>query len=192
MHSCRPRCNVRKLLCGNALLAVALPLLIIGCGGSPTEPTTPSTQANVVSPTPAPTPAPGPTPAPADPTPAPDPGPIPPPPPSPAPAPSPTPEPTPAPAPTPSPTPTPTDSAVRYDAQVKTVSWYGPPLFTSEDIEIVRYKDRIVFGSMTLPIVFQDDRSVIARTPEMTFSAVDSTWSFNGLAGQGSGTWTKK
>jgi len=83
------------------------------------------------------------------------------------------------------------DPAVRYDAHVKTVYWYGPPLFTSEDFEIVRYNDRIVLGLMTLPIVSQDDRSVIARTPEMTFSAVESTWSFNGIAGQGSGVWTK-
>jgi hypothetical protein len=75
---------------------------------------------------------------------------------------------------------------------VNTVQWYGPPLFTSEDIEIVRYKDRIVLGSMSLPIVVQDEQQVIARTREMTFSAVESTWSFNGIAGQGSGTWTKR
>jgi hypothetical protein len=75
---------------------------------------------------------------------------------------------------------------------VKTVTWYGPPLFTSEDIEIVRYNDRIVIGLMTLPIVYQDDHSVIARTPDMTFSAVEATWTFNGIAGQGSGVWTKR
>jgi len=71
------------------------------------------------------------------------------------------------------------------------VQWYGTPLFTEPDIEILRYTDRIVLGSMTLPIVHQDDRSVIARTPDMTFSAVDSSWIFNGIAGQGSGVWTK-
>jgi hypothetical protein len=175
---------VRKLLCTNILLAVALPCLALGCGGGPTAPTTPPPgQTDVVAPAPTPTPAPPsppePTPGPADPNPAP----------TPTPAPTPSPSPTPAPAPTP--LPTPTDPGVRYDAHVKTVTWYGPPLFTGEDIEIVRYNDRIVLGLMTLPIVFQDDRSVIARTPDMTFSAVESTWSFNGIAGQGAGVWTK-
>jgi hypothetical protein len=98
----------------------------------------------------------------------------------------------PDPTPPPAPLPSPTDSPVRYDAHVTTVQWYGSPLFTAEDIEIVRYNDRIVLGAMTLRIVFQDDRSVIARTPEMTFSAVESTWSFNGVAGQGAGTWSKR
>ena len=81
---------------------------------------------------------------------------------------------------------------MRYDAHVNTVQWYGTPLFTTTDIEIVRYPDRIVLGSMELPIVQEDERSVFARTNEMSFSAVDSTWTFNGLAGQGSGTWVKK
>jgi hypothetical protein len=173
---------VRKLLCANTLFAAALPFLTLGCGGSPTAPaTTPSAQADVVVP-PTPTPPPEPTPGPENPAPAP----------TPTPAPTPSPTPAPSPTPSPAPSPTPVDPAVRYDAHVKTVYWYGPPLFTSEDIEIVRYNDRIVLGLMTLPIVFQDDRSVIARTPEMTFSAVESTWSFNGIAGQGSGVWTKR
>lgn len=164
---------MRKLLCANTLLAVALPFFIVGCGSTPTAPTTaPITQTEVTAPTPvpSPTPSPAPTPAPA---------------PSPAPAPAP-----PTPAPTPGPS-QPTGSAV-YDAHVNTVQWYGTPLFTTTDIEIVRYPDRIVLGSMVLPIVQEDERSVLARTNEMTFSAVDSAWTFNGLAGQGSGTWVKK
>lgn len=189
MHCWPTRCNVRKLLCAHTLLAVALPCLIVACGGGPTAPaTTPSSQADVVAPAPAPTPTP--PPGPENPTPTPIPGPSP----TPAPAPTPTPEPSPSPTPTPAPTPTPTpaDPAVRYDAHVNSVHWYGTPLFTSDDIEVVRYNDRIVLGSMTLPIVFQDDRNVIARTPETTFSAVESAWSFNGIVGQGSGTWTKR
>jgi len=75
---------------------------------------------------------------------------------------------------------------------VDSVHWYGTPLFTGTDIEILRYPDRVVFGSLTLPIVLQDDRSVVARSADMTFSAVDSDWSFNGTAGQGSGVWTKQ
>jgi len=45
---------------------------------------------------------------------------------------------------------------------------------------------------VTLPIVLQDDRSVFARTSDMSFSAVDGGWNFNGIAGQGSGTWNKQ
>jgi hypothetical protein len=174
MHQPQARCNVRKLLCANTLLAVALPVLMLGCGGSPTAPTTTTGGSDVVAAAPAPTPAP-PTPAP-----------------TPEPGPTPVPVPTPSPTPTPAPTPEPRDSAVRYDAHVNAVHWYDTPLFTEPDIEILRYTDRIVLGSMTLPIVQQDDRSVIARTSDMTFSAVDSSWVFNGIAGQGSGVWTKR
>jgi hypothetical protein len=108
--------------------------------------------------------------------------------PTPAPAPAP---PTPAPTPAP-PAPSPGDTAVQYTAHVDSIHWYGAPLFTSSDIEIVRYADRIVFGSVTLPIVLQDDRSVVAQTRDMTFSAVESRWEFNGIAGQGSGSWTRQ
>jgi hypothetical protein len=75
---------------------------------------------------------------------------------------------------------------------VETVHWYGTPVFTSPDIVILRYPDRIMLGSLTLPIVMQDDRRVVARTAEMSFSAVDSQWSFNGIAGQGAGVWAKQ
>ena len=81
---------------------------------------------------------------------------------------------------------------MRYNAHVETVHWYGTPLFTSPDIVILRFPDRIVLGSLTLPIVVQDDGSVVARTPEMSFSAVDSRWSFNGIAVQGSGVWIRQ
>ena len=81
---------------------------------------------------------------------------------------------------------------MRYTAHVETVHWYGTPLFTSPDIEILRFPDRIVLGSLTLPIVVQDDGRVVARTPEMSFSAVDSQWSFNGIAGQGAGVWVRQ
>jgi hypothetical protein len=158
------RCNVRKLLYINILVASALLVAVVGCGGSPTVPTTTATsQTAVTSPAPAPVPTP-------------------------APAPSPAPGPPPAP---PAPEPTPAESPVRYAAHVDTVHWYGTPLFTSNDIEILRYPDRIVLGSLTLPIVVQDELSVVARTRDMSFSAVESSWSFNGIAGQGSGVWTK-
>jgi hypothetical protein len=64
-------------------------------------------------------------------------------------------------------------------------------VFTSPTFEVTRYADRIVLGSVSVPIVYQDDRSLIARTPEMTFSVVDAGWTFNGLAGTASGTLSK-
>jgi hypothetical protein len=169
MHFTGLRCNVRKLLSVNILIAVALTFASIGCGGTPTAPTTtPTAQTNALAPAPVPTPSP-----------------------SPAPPPEPAPAPEPSPAP-PAPTPAPPDAAVHYDAHVNSVHWYGSAIFTGEDFEIVRYPDRIVFGSMTLPIVHEDDRTVLAKTQDMTFSAIDSSWTFNGLAGQGSGVWTKR
>jgi hypothetical protein len=175
---------VRKLLGSNVLAATALSILFIGCGGSPTSPTSPVVGPSDVTPPPAPLPPPPPVPAP---TPAPGPEP------SPAPTPAPAPEPAPSPAPIPTPpTPNPVEPAVRYNAHVETVHWYGTPLFTTPDIVILRFPDRIVLGSLTLPIVVQDDRSVVARTAEMSFSAADSQWTFNGIAGQGAGVWMRQ
>ena len=154
---------MRKLLNNNILVVAALAVLVVGCGGSPTAPTSPVVTPGAVTP-----PAPAPTPAP-----------------------EPTPEPLPPPSPAP-PAPAPADPVVRYNAHVETVQWYGTPLFTSPDIEILRFPDRIVLGSLTLPIVIQENGSVVARTPEMSFSAVDSQWSFNGTAGQGSGVWIRQ
>jgi hypothetical protein len=158
---------VRKLLCSNTLVVAALSVLASGCGGGPTAPTAPVVSQGDVTPLSPPAPAPTPEPTP-EPTPTPRP-------------------PTPAPPPPP---PTPAESVVRYEAHVETVHWYGTPLFSSIDIEIRRYADRIVIESLTLPIVVQDDRSVLARSRDMSFSASDSRWSFNGIAGQGSGVWT--
>jgi hypothetical protein len=182
MHPFSARCNVPKLLCGKTLLAAVLAVSPIACGGSPIAPTTTASSqpdAATVAPAPVPTPTPAPTPVPA---------------PVPSPGPSPDPSPSPGPAPTPPtpPTPPPTESPVRYAAHVDDAQWYGKPLFTGTEIEILRYTDRIVFGGLTLPIVLEDDRSVVARSGDMSFSAVDAAWSFNGKAGQGSGVWTKQ
>lgn len=184
MHFHPARCNVRNLLCSKMLLATALMICTLACGSSPTAPTTAAAAQTAVTP-PAPTPTPAPTPVPpSDPTPAPIP--------APTPVPAPGPGPTPTPAPTPNPAPAPEDPAVRYAAHAETVQWYGTPLFAAADFEILRYKDRIVLGSVTLPIVAQDERSVFARTPDMTFSAVDAAWNFNGIAGQAAGSWKQQ
>jgi hypothetical protein len=75
---------------------------------------------------------------------------------------------------------------------VTTVHWYGSPVFDSPEFTVLRYSDHIVIGQTTIPIVLQDERSLVAKTPEMTFSVSDSTWTFNGIAGLGSGSWTKQ
>jgi hypothetical protein len=97
----------------------------------------------------------------------------------------------PTPVPPPS-SPAPTESVTRYTAHVATVQWYGSPVFASPDFEVLRYSDRIVIGQTTIPIVLQDERSLVAKTQDATFSVVDSSWIFNGVAGQGSGSWTKQ
>lgn len=83
------------------------------------------------------------------------------------------------------------DTATRYLAHVDSIHWYTDPLF-GETFELTRYADRIAFGSITLPIVQQDDRSFTARNAEMTFAAIGSSWTFNGHAGTGQGTLSRK
>src|SRR4051812_11229351 len=93
------RCNVRKTLCGNTLLAVALAFMVSGCGAGPTAPgTTPSGQAAIVTPPPAPTPAP------------------------------PTPEPTPGPVPAPVPPPSPSPPSWTFDGSTSQAHWHGQPV----------------------------------------------------------------
>jgi hypothetical protein len=137
-----------------------LTILSVGCGGGPTSPA--PLASNSVAPvsTPAPPPAPAPAPEPAPPA--------------------------PTPGPTPAPTPAP-DPGTRFTAHVETMHWYKEPLF-GQTFELTRYSNRIVFGSVSLPIVAQDDRAFTARNAEMTFSVVGSSWTFNGLAGTGSGS----
>src|SRR4029079_16620321 len=55
MHCMTARCNVRKSLLCNILVAVALPWLVLGCGGGPTAPgaaPTPQSDAAVAPPAP--------------------------------------------------------------------------------------------------------------------------------------------
>lgn len=163
---------MRKLLIDRLLFVICLSIFVVGCGSSPTAPTsTAGSQTNSGTPTPSPVP-------PADP--------------APIPAPTPTPVPTPSPVPPPPPGPVPTEPVTRYSAHVATVHWYGSPVFDSPDFLVLRYSDRIVIGDTTIPILIQDERSLVAKTPEMTFSVTDSNWIFNGVAGQGSGSLTKQ
>lgn len=140
-------------------LGVTLALFSAGCGGSPTAPAPTADATQPMITTPTP-----PTPQPA-----------------------PVPEPTPIPVPTPAPAPVPPEAFTRYTAHVDSVLWYGVPLFTTT-FEFDRYADRIVIGSVTLPILYEDDRGFIARTSSMSFSVVDANWTFDGVRGRGVGT----
>jgi hypothetical protein len=102
------------------------------------------------------------------------------------------PTPTPAPVPTPTPTPEPAGQIARYTATVYVMQWYDDPVFTSPTFEVVRFADHIEFGTVSLPILAQDDRTLIARTTQMRFSIVDNGWSFDGVPGTGSGTLSKR
>ena len=164
------RCNVRKRMNGQVYVALALTVFAIQCGGGPTAPTASANSPLAITNPPGPAPAPEPTPAP-----------------------SPAPVPTPAPAPTPpAPAPAPPEPVARYTAHVDSAQWFDAPVFTSPTFDVTRFADRIVLGSVSVPIVYQDDRSLIARTSEMTFSVADATWTFNGLAGQAAGTLAKE
>jgi len=156
------RCNVRMRMNGQAYVALALTVFTIQCGGGPTAPTASANSPLAITNPPGPAPAPEPTPAPV-----------------------------PAPVPTPAPAPAPPEPVARYTAHVDSAQWFDAPVFTSPTFEVTRYGDRIVLGSVSVPIVYQDDRSLIARTSEMTFSVADAAWTFNGVAGQASGTLAK-
>jgi hypothetical protein len=145
---------------------IALALFASGCGGSPTEPSKPGDGIAAASnPVPNPNPAPTPTPTPA---------------------------PTPTPTPVPTPTPAPPEPVTRYTGHVDYEHWFGEPLFTSPTFDVTRYADRIVLGSVSVPILYQDDGKLIARTSEITFSVVNDEWTFNGVAGQATGRLVKQ
>lgn len=175
-----PRCNVRKSLCGNSLFAVALGFLIVGCGAGPTAPgTTPSGQAAIVTP-PAPAPAP-PVPAPAPPAP----------------------EPTPTPVPAPVPPPTPSTPTWTFDGSTSQAHWYGQPVLPDRfDLEIG--KGSVQAAGHSFPIqsqapgnvyVIAGTRNVETLTLEY-YGPEDGSgswrWTYNGLAGQATGTLTRR
>ena len=155
-----------------------LALTTIACGGTVTQPApTPRTDTVVVPQTP-----PG---APGGPT-------------------TPTPPPTPAPAP-PVPTPPPGQSVDYYDAQVTTAFWTGEALFGDRIvIEVWRDRGELWLQSTRLWIAQRDENSVIAtdRNPNdpdgpthtltATLNLKSGQWSFNGLAGSGGGTMTRR
>lgn len=156
-------------------LIVTAALAMVACGET-TSPTSPTPGASVASITAPPEPAP--EPAPEEPT-------VDPPPPSPLPEP---PAPAPAPAPpAPVPTPPPPTPRAVWTAQVDNAHWYGAPLLPPT-FSIRMVDGRLLCGDLTIPIVLQDDRSIVARTSEMTFSITGTAWTFNGIAGQASGS----
>ena len=185
MHDNLVRCNVRKLLRANTLLAVALPFLVVGCGGGPTAPTIkPAGQTDAVAS------------APVSPTPAPVPGPTP----------EPTPAPTPAPTPTPGPTPVPTPSpgpTWTFDGSTTQAHWYDVAVLPD------RFQLEIVSGSVqaadhNFPILSQgrDNVYVVAGTRNVETLTLEYhgptdgsgtwRWTYNGLPGQAAGTLSRR
>lgn len=181
MHLLAARCNVRKSLGSNALFAVALAFLIVGCGGGPTAPgATASAQVAAVTPTPTPTPAPpAPAPAPAPP----------------APTPAPTPEPTPAPVPAPVPPPAPSWT---FDGSTDHAHWYSEPVLPDHfDLEIGEGSIQAAGHSFPIQSQAPGNVHVIAGTRNVETLTLDYygpedgsgswSWTYNGLAGQATG-----
>ena len=140
--------------------------LLAACGGSPTSPTPTSSTPSTAQTTPAP-------PQVAEP-PAPQP---------PAPTPTPTPAPTPAPAPVP--------AKVVLHATVESSHWYPGASFTLPDsFDIVIDGETVKIATLDpLPFsVFRSNDDFIVRRSDFSLVVQGTTFWFNGLAGQASGT----
>lgn len=147
--------------------------VLAACGGSPTSPTSgkqPITQTagDASGSNPAPEPAPRPTPTP-------------------------TPAPTPAPTPTPTPTPTPNPgpSRIVLHAVVENAHWYPNATFTlPERFDVIIEGETVKIATLDpLPFSFREgNERFIVKTREFEFSVQGRTFSFNGLAGQASGS----
>jgi hypothetical protein len=178
MHCMTARCNVRKSLLCNILVAVALPWLVLGCGGGPTAPgAAPTAQSDAAVATPAPTPVP--TPAP--------------------------PTPVPAPSPTPPPVPSPPPSAASwtFDGSTSQSHWYGQPVLP-DHFDLVIGDGFVQAGGHSFPIQSQapGNVSVIAGTRNVETLTLEYNgaedgsgswrWTYNGLPGQAAGTLSRR
>lgn len=155
------------------IMAVALGFLL-GCGGSPTTPTrtstTQSTQSVAGTTDPAPAPVP-PTQPPVPPSP---------------------PGPTPTP-PAPTPTPAPTPASVVLHATVETFHWYPGATFTlPSQFDMVIVGDTVKIATLD-PLHFSyfgSNTDFIVKPQDFEVVVQGSRFTFNGLAGQASGTVT--
>ena len=174
------RCNVRKPLCCNTLIAVALGFFVVGCGAGPTAPgATPSGQAAIVTQPPAPTPAP-PNPTPAPPAPEP-----------------------PAPVPAPIPPPPPSAPNWTFDGSTSQAHWYGQPVLPDRfDLEIANGSVQAAGHNFPIQSQAPGNVSVIAGTRNVETLTLEYDgpedgsgswrWTYNGLAGQATGTLTRR
>jgi hypothetical protein len=179
------RCNVRKSLCCNTLFAVALPFLMLGCGGGPTAPSaSTSVQADVVGPAPTPTPAPpAPTPTPAPPTPEP--------------------APSPSPVPAPAPPPAPSAPAWTFDGSTTQSHWYGQPTLPDHfDLKIGDGSVQAAGHSFPIQAQAPGNVYVIAGTRNVETLTLEYNgpedgsgswrWTYNGVQGQATGTLSRR
>ena len=153
--------------------------ILVGCGGSPVTPTpvssTSSTTQTQTPAEPAPAPAPLPSPAPGPPTPTP----------------TPSPTPTPAPAPVPSPAPAPSDNHVVLHATVEQSHWYpNASLTLPQTFDLTIDGDRVTIPTLDpLPFsYYKSSEDFIVKTKDFELVVQGTTFTFNGLSGQASGS----
>ncbi len=81
---------------------------------------------------------------------------------------------------------------MRYAATTQSFHWYSDPWF-GDTFVVERYKDRVLVNGRALPIaVVSSDTSWTARSADATFVASGTSWTFNGLAGQATGSLEKR
>lgn len=74
-----------------------------------------------------------------------------------------------------------------YHVTVDQAHWYETPPFDESFTAVVGH-DVVIFGALELPIAYRTETSVIATSPDATIVIEGHEWSFNGIAGQASGT----
>lgn len=142
---------------------------VVACGGAPTAPaavvTPHAAQTTPVTPADPPATPPSPTP--------------------------PSPAPTPAPAPTPVPTPAPTPAQTILHAVVTSSHWYPGATFTlPATFDVVIQGDTVKIATLDpLPFAFHgSDDDFVVKQKDFEFVVQGGAFTFNGLAGQATGT----
>ncbi len=108
--------------------------------------------------------------------------------------PAPEPAPAPAPIPTPPPAPQPPPEPVKaWHATTETAQWYIAPAPLPSRFDVEWRYDTLWFGPIVATIAAQDKHGILATIPptvtiQIVLTGNHGTWTFNGIAGQASGT----